>query len=209
MKQCEPPVGEEVQVFHPMKRTLPITFAALVLFPILNTPSLWAAPIQAGALPKGVTAKKAPRVTRDNFVSLSWQQSGGFAGLMTSLNLESNVLSYSAGRQSSGGGSGNAPNTAPLPQTRGVSNRQLDSLIAKLNQYRIPALVGNYRQPNLADGFNESLVLTISDNNDHDQQFAIQNYGNAAPRAYFDFMTSFRALAGTKFPNSPFAPPTR
>ncbi|BCM88851.1 hypothetical protein IAD21_00693 [Abditibacteriota bacterium] len=189
-----------------MKRSLPVAFATLLLFPVLNSAQIWAAPAKPGALPKIVATKTAPRVTRDNFVSLSWQQTGGFAGIQTSLQLQSNVLSYSTNRPTVGGGSGNSIDRTPLPDTRGVSNHQLDALIEKMNQVHLPALVGNYRQPNLADGFNEVLVLTISDKDDRDQHFVIQNYGDKAPRGYFAFVAAFRALAGMKFPNSPFAP---
>ena len=188
-----------------MKHPATVAFVTLALLPVLNSRALWALPAHGGTAPRAVKPQNTPIVSRENFVSLSWEQSGGFAGLITSLKVEGNMFSYSSGaREVPGGHTGNFIEHPIIPQIQAMSNHQLDTLIFKLNQTRIPALVGNYRQPNLADGFQEVLVLTISDKNDQDQQFTIQNYGNKAPRGYLEFMTFFRVLAGKKFPNSPF-----
>lgn len=199
-------VIEVAEVFRLMKRTVPVGFVALVLLPILNAPALWATPTQPTVRTEA-KPKRAPIISRENFVALSWEQSGGFAGLITTLKVEGNVLSYSsAARELPGGRTGNFIEHPIIPETQGVSNHQLDSLIAKLNQTHVAALVGNYRQPNLADGFQEVLVLTISDKNDQDHQFIIENYGDTAPKGYAEFTTFFRTLVGKKFPHSPFAP---
>jgi len=81
-----------------------------------------------------------------------------------------------------------------------LSGNQLNAVLRILNEARFPALSGKYRQKNLADGINETLTLTISDEANRDRTFTIENTGDGAPRAYSQMMDRLRAFVALKFP---------
>lgn len=182
---------------------------------------------------------KVPLVTRDNFISLSMNTSGGIANIRTGLTVQNNGISRfsgpaatsGAGFPGGGGGFGQGaevPSSQPgippgygsgfgyhVPRSFGsvlLSNNQLDLLLRAINSARLPALAGKYEQKNLADGINETVTLTISDEANRDRTFTIQNYGDQAPRAYYAFTSRLRAFTALKFPEpvepaKPVAPP--
>jgi hypothetical protein len=155
--------------------------------------------------------KKVPAVTRDNFVSLDYQRSGGFTSLKTQIEVQGNEVILEefprfggVGLESgiaNGSGLGlfsGQPITTPRPRAR-LSNNQLDALIRVVNKNKLPALAGKYRQEDLADGLNETLSLTISDENNKDQTFVVENYGNKAPAGFFAVVFYLRQLRMDKF----------
>lgn len=189
-----------------MKRTLLLNFVVFATGIALNIAPSMAVP--TGAIPR-VEATKTPTttsgvaVTRDNFISLSLQKSGGFAGINTTLEVQGNVLSDFPSGRSAGTRTGGAAQRSESVRTYGLSNNQVKQLIDKINEFKLTALVGNYKQKGLMDGFNETLTITISDSNNNNQQFVINNYGNAAPKSYFEFLTFFNALVQMKMTGAP------
>lgn len=170
-----------------MKISISVGLLALANCAALQNSPAGAAPSHAGSLPRVAASKEVARVTPDNFISFSWQQSGGIAGLTTSIQVEGNTLTLSSGRAGES-----------TSETRHLSNNQLNALLQKANDTQFTTLVGNYRQPNLADGFNEVAVLTISDKKNRDQTFTVQNYDDAAPKKYYQFIAYVRDLAQMK-----------
>ena len=177
----------------------PIGLLGLMLYTAVAAPAVYAA--QNEAAPTQETAQAPLAVTRDNFVSLSWRRTGGFAGVMLSAEVTGNVISRPMPRArngAEGGGVAPAPN-ARSSETRGLSNKQLDQLVAEMGASNLPALAGNYHQEGMSDGFNDTLILTLSDENGEDQQFTIQNYGDKAPKSVLDFIAYFQAFVDKKF----------
>lgn len=121
-----------------------------------------------------------PEVSLLNFVSLRYDRVGGFAGLSSSMSVYSGMLWINPDTR---------PNqTASKPSSYPLSFNQQITLFRSINAAGILQLAGNYRQKNLADGWNETLTLTISDEQNHDQQFVIKNYGNTAPANFYNFI---------------------
>jgi hypothetical protein len=92
-----------------------------------------------------------------------------------------------------------------------LSNDQLEALLRLLNEILFPNLAGNYRQPNLNDGINETIVLKVSDAENRDQTFVVENYGNTAPPGYYRLARYLGRLVQQKFrdlPSSPSRTPT-
>lgn len=179
-----------------MKIAAPIGLLGLMLCVALTAPASW--PAQNETAPTKAVVQSPLSVTRDNFVSLSWKRTGGFAGIYSTVEVTGNVISRPTPLLRNGTGGGGAP-TPRVPETRGLSNKQLDELIEKMSVANLPALVGNYHQEGLTDGFNDTLILTLSDENGDDREFAINNYGGTAPKAYLDFITYFQGFVDKKF----------
>lgn len=134
--------------------------------------------------------KDVPEVSLLNFVSLQYDRVGGFAGISSGLSVHSGMLWVT-------------PNTRPNKQADQQSSYPLSfnqqiALFNNINAARILEIAGDYRQRNVADGFNETLTLTISDENDRDQQFVIKNYGDTAPRNYYQFIDYLNELRDQK-----------
>jgi hypothetical protein len=144
-------------------------------------------------------AKKAPEVTRDNFVSLRYESVGGIAALRTETSVLGSTLWLEAFPHLGGIGlMSGAPINVPPPSSP-LSNNQVKALITQINKLKLPALAGDYRQPNLADGLNETLTLTISDDENRDRSFVIQNYGKTAPQGFYKMTEYLRQLRLDKF----------
>ena len=180
-----------------------IGLLGLMLCTAVAAPAVYAA--QNEAAPTQEVAQAPIVVMRDNFVSLSWRRTGGFAGVMLSAEVTGNVISRPMPRArngAEGGGVPPAPNSRVF-EMRGLSNKQLDQLVRELSDSNLPALAGNYHQEGMADGFNDTLVLTLSDENGNDQQFIIQNYGDKAPKSVSDFIAYFQEFVNKKFASRP------
>ena len=187
-----------------MKISTRRAFAALVTVSVLKSPQTFAAPSSVGSMPRVVVAKNAPRVTRDNFVSLSWDLAPGH------FFVQGNILSYSGYNYTMGGG-GNEP-IPIVPYTQGISNSQLNLLIEKINNSRFTSLAGSSCQSRGIGVFNEPLpgvfeeeaaILTISDKNNQDEKFTLRSVGKTAPKSYNDLKTFWIKFIEAKFP-SPF-----
>ena len=63
----------------------------------------------------------------------------------------------------------------------------------------MPAIAGDYKQEGLADGFSETLRLTLSDSADLDQTFTLDTYGGNAPASYYKFSAYLSDLLARKF----------
>jgi hypothetical protein len=151
----------------------------------------------------GAHAKPKPlEVSKDNFVSLQWSRSGGFAGISESYTIQNHELLKRDGRGAYGGGFGQAEPES-LPQVAPLSENQWKQLLAQLKAVKIPAIAGTYTQPHLADGFNESLVLTLSNGANRDQKFSVSNTGDKAPATYYKFTAYLSALLHHKFNPTP------
>lgn len=172
-----------------MNRVLPLVLAGAVLL----------APIAAHAKDKPL------EVSKDNFVSLQWSRSGGFAGISENYTVQNYeiIKPFNSGG-GVGGGVGFSPSYSP-PQVAPLSENQRKELLEQLKKAQIPVIAGNYQQEGLSDGFNETLTLTLSDKDNFDQSFTINNYGNKAPASYFVFTRYFGALLARKFGPMPVA----
>jgi len=148
-----------------------------------------AAPAKGGSTSARSTPK-APALTRGNFVSLEMQTSGGFAGIQTRLLISGNNISFSQKRPGS--------TAADMPQESAMSNNQLDALVRLLNEARFTSIVGKYNQPNLYDGFHETVTLKLSDSKNVDRTFVVENYGDRAPASYYKVTEYLRQLQQMK-----------
>ena len=183
-----------------MKIVARIALLGLMLCGGLNAPASWA--VQDEAAPTKAEAAAPLAVTRDNFVSISWRRTGGFAGVSLGAEIRGNVISKPNQRSREGGENGGAPRPRG-PETRGLSNKQLDQMIERMSAANLPALAGNYRQDELTDGFNDTVVLTLSDENGEDREFVINNYGENAPKGFLDFIGYFQGVVDKKFAPRP------
>lgn len=173
----------------------------------------------------GVRAKDKPlEVSKDNFVSLHWTRTGGFAGVYESYAVQNHEIvkqsdgSFPPLRGGFGGGGGGnlGPEHYSPPQVAPLSENQWKELLEQLKKAQVPAIGGNYKQEGLSDGFNETLTLTLSGSDNLDQSFTINNYGNKAPASYSAFTRYFGALLANKFssasatssPITPFLAPS-
>jgi len=80
---------------------------------------------------------------------------------------------------------------------------ELQPLIQLLKDEDFPSLAGNYAQPNLADGINEVLTLTLTASlfsSLGPPQFVVKNYGDQAPKGYYKITEYLRQLQQKKFP---------
>ena len=154
-----------------------------------------------------VRAQSAPaerlKVTRDNFVSLTWSvRSNADSTRTVDYFLDKNAISLLPVPIAGGFGGGFPPYTPPV--VKPLSTNQFESLLRALQLADVPALAGATQPQNAR----ETLVLTLSDANDADQSFAIASAGENSPAAYrqlSDYLVGFvrgKALAE----NAPAAP---
>jgi hypothetical protein len=135
-------------------------------------------------------AKKALTVTRANFLSVIWERSGGFAGIHSLIGVRtppatSKSRSYELHHSQTVGGRETGEDATLKPQQEAELLRLLDAA-------HFPSLNGkSYRQPGLADGFAETLVLTLKGG----RKYIVSNYGNSAPAEYYRITEYLRCLA--------------
>lgn len=159
---------------------------------------------------------KSLEVSQDNFVSLQWSRSGGFAGINERYTIQNHEIIKPSTQFGGGyGGVGLPPSSYSPPEVAPLSENQWKELLKQLKQVQLPAVAGNYKQEALSDGFNETLTLTLSDKDNLDQSFTISNYGDKAPTSYLAFTRYLEALLQRKMnpASSPIsilpAPPVR
>lgn len=131
-----------------------------------------------------------PVVSLLNFVSLQYERVGGYAGMSSRLSVQSGILSVNPETH---------PNQTMNKQSSyPLSFNQQIALFDHINAAEIPELAGEYRQKNLSDGWNETLTLTISDEQNRDQQFVIKNYGDTAPAEFYTFINYLNNMRDQK-----------
>ncbi len=164
--------------------------------------------------PSASSSASIPLVTRDNFVSLLMHTTGGIANVDTLISVENQRISRFVpepvqGQLYGGYGGGETPPYQPFPRYNPLtasgflSGNQLNVVLRALNETRFPLLAGKYQQQHLADGLHETVTLTLSDEQNRDRTFIVENIGNAAPRAYYEFTSRLRAFVALKLPEPP------
>lgn len=145
--------------------------------------------------------KTSPVVTRDNFVSLELFRKSDYKGAGVWLRLDNAGLRVKVAQKPQSE-SGEVPIpyfsslwTEPAPASRA----QIDSFLNLLNVIRFPQIAGYCYGKSKDAGFGEVLTLTISDAQNHDQKFEVQNFGDAAPREYSQLVKRLRAFQSEKF----------
>lgn len=142
------------------------------------------------ALPNSAIAQtNRPEVSLLNFVSLQYERTGGYAGIRSGMSVHSGMLWVNPDTR---------PNQRQENQSYPMSFNQQVDLFDNINAAGITDLVGDYRQRNLADGFDETLTLTISDAQNRDQRYVIKNYGDTAPRNFYRFIDYLNELRNHK-----------
>jgi len=136
------------------------------------------------------THTAAPLVTRENLQSITLETSGGFANIKTSLKVwvrhpfsdfTGPALVWSQ----------TSPGAEEKSERRELAETEIKKLIRLLNSARLRTLNGqNFKQPNLADGINEVLTLSLNDG----KTCKVSNYGNQAPIEYFVLTRYLRGL---------------
>ena len=138
-------------------------------------------------------APDAPQLTRDNFVSLRWS--------LSSRADENRTFEYRFDKDSIsllpvpigggfGGFGGGFPPYNP-PDVRPLSTNQFDALLKELRLADVPALARDNAKTLKPQ---ETLTLTLSDENNADQTFAVAYSDEKRPAAYrklSDYLTSF------------------
>jgi len=146
-------------------------------------------------------AKPKPlKATSENFVSLQLLRTGGIAGIREDYSIQNHTLSkLPRPRFESGGGSGPAymfyngeAQVAPLSQN------QWRELMKRLGKADLPTVVGDYKDPRLADGIGETVTLTLSDSQNSDCRFVVSNYGDKAPAPLREFLGYLHTLVRSK-----------
>lgn len=184
-----------------MKRWVPLALALSFSGSVVYSQR----PKQA-APPKALLASRAatPLVTRDNFVSLSLL-TYGTGPTQETVEVQSNGIKvFHTGRVSRGfGGGGFGDNHNPssyVPPTIPLSNNQLNTLLRAVNEANLKALSGKYEQKSLRDGTWEVVTLTISDEQNRDLIFSIENHGDTAPHSFYTLAARLRDFIKLKSP---------
>jgi hypothetical protein len=133
-----------------------------------------------------------PMVTRDNFVSLEVRADYDHASGSTDVTVRNGGISFSS-IPSFGVGS-------QTVRSGFLSNNQFGLLVRAINETRLPALAGEYKDKKMHSGVHATVTLIISDEANRDRTFTIVNYGSVAPRAYYTFLERMRKFVGLKFP---------
>lgn len=163
---------------------------AVVAFTIFAAQVGEAAPVAGNARKlqsstRKLVQPKVPKVTADNFVSLTFDVSGGFAGLHSHLVLDRKHMTFAASRRPT--------------ITASWTAKERASLFKLLNDARFPALAGTYKQEHLFDGFNETVSLKLRKGKSV-QTWTVNNYGDRAPKAYYKVSSWLRSWQTKRFP---------
>ena len=145
---------------------------------------------------------KVPLVTRDNFVSLQLFRRADSKSEGYWLRFDNSGLRIKF-RQTpinAFDGGGLHPFANQWSEPASMSRNQVEAFLEVLNAVQLPKLAGYYsRGKSSVMGFVEVLVLTISDDKNHDQEFEIQNYSDSPPRGYAKIIAYLRSLQVQKF----------
>lgn len=117
------------------------------------------------------------KITLQNLQSISFETSGGFAGIKSSISIWPSSKSSKPGimwKQTIGGRDTEYFNI--------LSDADFNHLVSMLNAAKISQLNGKkFEQVGLYDGFNETLTVTLKDG----RKFVVENYGDTAPAEYY------------------------
>ena len=175
-------------------------FAAPLLHGCPNTPIAQTTPTTQ-TMPKTQTTSDAipqqtpnPKnadipVSRANFVSLKWRRSGGYAGLQTQVLIHNGTIQLHRG----------APDNKKPSQIKALDKAEFQAVLKLLNDAHFTKIVGKYNQPGLCDGFSDVVSLQLQKPDEKPQVFVVDNYGDAAPKAFHDVTEGLRALQNKKF----------
>lgn len=124
-----------------------------------------------------------------NFVSLQFDVTGGYAGAKMQTVIRRNSVSFVNER------------SYPKQAMRTVAFTTVErkQLLKLLNDTRFTKLVGNYRQNNMMDGFNQTVTLRTKQYGKTDI-YVVQNYGDLAPKAFYKVTAYLNDLQNQKFP---------
>ena len=157
---------------------------------------------------------KTPRVTRDNFVSLEFFSRAQAQQPAYSLRLDNGGLRVKTEPIFVSGGYGGSgfgiPHQAPFNDWSApapLSNAQFQAALKTIDGAQLPKNVGVTRGKSPFREFVETLTLTLSDSNNRDQKFALQSFGDGAPRALGQVKEFFRKLQIEKFGEKPMVAP--
>jgi hypothetical protein len=134
--------------------------------------------------------------SRESLQTVKFDSLGGFAGIQSSIEIKF-PASSEEGKV--------AIHWINTVDKRGVAQHaeleatEVDELLSLLNAGDLPKLNGKrYRQPNLYDGFNETLTVTLRDG----KQYKIENYGDQAPAEYSRISVYIQQLQQKHFPQN-------
>jgi len=127
-----------------------------------------------------------PAVQNDfaDLSSVTFVVTGGFAGINDTLDITEGHIKQLKNR--------------PISTTDAVFTKaDMKQLAAVLYDADFTHLVGDYRQKNLADGFNETLTVMVGTGRGS-KVYVVRNYGDQAPPAYHKVAAYLRQLEKSK-----------
>jgi hypothetical protein len=129
-------------------------------------------------------ARSPEAVTLESFRSLRFEQTGGIAGLRTTLTIEAGGRAeYRFGASGAG-----------LFEVKQLSPQAMRQLVAVLDRNRFLGLSGSYTQHG-ADLFQETVILVVADGRSE-----VRNQGENAPRRYLNVRDYLLQLIAREFP---------
>ncbi len=142
-----------------------------------------------------VTANNASGLfTRENVQGVKFDSFGGFAGIQSTIEINF-LASQEAGAVVINWA--NTVNKQAGTRQATLDAAEVDELLRVLNAGDLPKLNGQrYRQPNLYDGFNETLTVTQRDG----KKYKVENYGDQAPAGYSRISAYVQQLKQKHFP---------
>jgi len=153
--------------------------------------TLIAAPIAHGCMnaavqktPTSSTRSSQNAISRANFVALKWERSGGYAGVRTQMLIHNGFLQLHRG----------APENQKPSQIKALSKAEFQSILKLLNDAQFTKIAGKYNAPNLADGFGDIVTLTLQTPGAKPQVFTVENYGELAPKAFYNVLAALQKL---------------
>lgn len=138
----------------------------------------------AYGVPTGVPVQSAAKNDFADLTGLTYEVSGGFAGITDTLDITEGHIKLMKSRPVS---------TAEAVFTK--ADRQ--QLAAVLDKADFAHLVGDYRQKNLADGLNERLTVVVGTGRGA-KVYVVSNYGDRAPASYYKVTAYLRRLEKTR-----------
>lgn len=132
--------------------------------------------------------------THDNLQSVKFDSFGGYAGIRSTIEVKFPAPQAAGAVEIHWTHTVNKRDEAQRTQ---LSVQDVEELLRLLNAADLPKLNGQrYRQPNLYDGFNETLTVTQRDG----RKFTVENYGDQAPEEYSRISAYLRLLQQKQFP---------
>lgn len=158
----------------------------LLMLPLLLAGCRPSTPLAGGEPALPGEASTRPRDAYDELSSLTFHLTGGFAGMDETLNINDGRITFVRVR--------------PATDRQAVfTPAEMRELAAVLRRADFIKLVGTYDQPQLRDGFNETLTIQLGAG-DKAKSYTVENYGDRAPAAYYDVTKYLRELIARKFP---------